>query len=86
MLIVPRRHLARLELLDPCDWLDLFALVQQVVGEVSAAGGVDGVNVGINSGTAAGQTIDHAHVHVIQRRLGDVPDPRGDLVGHSGQG
>jgi hypothetical protein len=27
--------------------------------------------------TAAGQTVPHAHVHVIPRWNGDVPDPRG---------
>jgi hypothetical protein len=38
---------------------------------------VDGVNIDMNSGRAARQTIAHAHVHVIPRRSGDVPDPRG---------
>jgi diadenosine tetraphosphate (Ap4A) HIT family hydrolase len=39
----------------------------------------DGFNVGINDGAAAGQTIAHAHIHVIPRRKGDVPDPRGGV-------
>lgn len=33
-------------------------------------------NVGINIGSAAGQTIPHFHVHVIPRYPGDVDDPR----------
>lgn len=41
--------------------------------------GVEGVNVGINDGRAAGQTVTHAHVHVIPRRPGDVSDPRGGV-------
>ena len=28
---------------------------------------------------AAGQTVGHAHVHVIPRRAGDVGDPRGGV-------
>jgi diadenosine tetraphosphate (Ap4A) HIT family hydrolase len=28
---------------------------------------------------AAGQTIDHAHIHIIPRRNGDVPDARGGV-------
>ena len=36
-------------------------------------------NLGFNGGTAAGQTIDHLHVHIIPRYLGDVADPRGDV-------
>jgi len=32
-----------------------------------------GFNVGTNCGEAAGQTVMHAHVHLIPRRLGDTP-------------
>jgi diadenosine tetraphosphate (Ap4A) HIT family hydrolase len=39
----------------------------------------DGINIGVNDGVAAGQTVEHAHVHVIPRRTGDVPDPRGGV-------
>lgn len=79
VLVVPRRHLARLEELDPGEWAGLFELVHRVSRELAGRPGVDGVNVGINSGVAAGQTVGHAHVHVIPRRLGDVPDPRGGV-------
>ncbi len=39
----------------------------------------DGYNVGWNAGSAAGQTVDHLHVHVIPRYTGDVADPRGGV-------
>jgi len=42
---------------------------------------VVGFNLGINCGEAAGQTIMHAHVHLIPRRLGDTPNPRGGVRG-----
>jgi diadenosine tetraphosphate (Ap4A) HIT family hydrolase len=38
-----------------------------------------GFNIGINDGEAAGQTVPHAHVHIIPRFPGDVPDPRGGV-------
>jgi diadenosine tetraphosphate (Ap4A) HIT family hydrolase len=38
-----------------------------------------GYNIGINVGEAAGQTVAHAHLHVIPRHQGDVPDPRGGI-------
>jgi len=38
----------------------------------------DGYSVGFNSGAAAGQTVPHAHVHVIPRYAGDMGDPRGE--------
>ncbi len=39
----------------------------------------DGFNIGVNEGGAAGQTIGHAHIHIIPRRTGDVSDPRGGV-------
>jgi diadenosine tetraphosphate (Ap4A) HIT family hydrolase len=78
-LVVPRRHVVRPEDLASEEWAALFEVV---LGEMRAAAnleGVAGVNVGINSGAAAGQTIEHAHVHVIPRRAGDVADPRGGV-------
>jgi diadenosine tetraphosphate (Ap4A) HIT family hydrolase len=39
----------------------------------------DGFNLCLNDGLAAGQTVLRAHVHVIPRRHGDVPDPRGGI-------
>lgn len=41
----------------------------------------DGYNVGINCGSAAGQTIFHVHVHLIPRYAGDIDNPRGGVRG-----
>jgi diadenosine tetraphosphate (Ap4A) HIT family hydrolase len=38
-----------------------------------------GFNVGINAGEAAGQTVMHCHIHLIPRRAGDNPNPRGGV-------
>ena len=40
---------------------------------------ISGWNIGINDGEAAGQTIPHAHLHLIPRRDGDCEDPRGGI-------
>ena len=36
-------------------------------------------NVGINNGVAAGQTVMWPHVHMIPRRKGDTPNPKGGV-------
>ena len=36
-------------------------------------------NIGLNDGEAAGQTMPHAHIHIIPRYTGDQPDPRGGI-------
>lgn len=41
----------------------------------------DGFNIGINEGKAAGQTVEHLHIHLIPRYRGDVENPRGGIRG-----
>lgn len=43
--------------------------------------GAEGFNVGWNCGEVAGQTVTHAHCHLIPRRGGDTPDPVGGVRG-----
>lgn len=40
---------------------------------------VTGFNVGMNCGESAGQTVMHAHIHLIPRRDGDTSEPRGGV-------
>ena len=40
---------------------------------------IEGFNIGLNVGAAAGQTVFHCHFHLIPRRPGDVDDPRGGV-------
>jgi len=46
--------------------------VRQFLGAQFAPGGF---NIGINDGQSAGQTVDHAHVHVIPGDLEIFPTP-----------
>jgi diadenosine tetraphosphate (Ap4A) HIT family hydrolase len=41
----------------------------------------DAFNVGMNMGSAAGQTVMYPHVHLIPRREGDCEDPVGGVRG-----
>lgn len=51
---------------------------KQLVMEDSS---INGFNIGVNSGEAAGQTVFHLHIHLIPRRRGDIDDPRGGIRG-----
>ena len=42
---------------------------------------ITGFNIGMNIGEDAGQTIFHCHIHIIPRRQGDTPNPRGGIRG-----
>lgn len=78
-LVLPRRHVASLYELSTEEQAQVWQLVAQVRQQLASMYPPDGFNIGINDGTAAGQTVPHAHIHVIPRRSGDVPDPRGGI-------
>jgi diadenosine tetraphosphate (Ap4A) HIT family hydrolase len=40
---------------------------------------VTGFNIGMNSGKSAGQSVFHAHIHLIPRRDGDQENPQGGV-------
>ena len=44
-------------------------------------GHCEGFNIGINVGSAAGQTVMYPHVHFIPRRSGDTANPVGGVRG-----
>lgn len=81
-LVIPKRHVS--------DYFDLFQpelngirrMLQDLRSSIQNEDqSVTGFNVGVNAGEAAGQTIFHCHVHLIPRRDGDVPNPRGGVRG-----
>ncbi|NJD37158.1 MAG: HIT family protein [Geobacter sp.] len=78
-LIIPKRHIASLfeaTTEEQAALLNLLGLArQQLLNELVP----DGFNIGINDGTAAGQTVMHLHIHLIPRYNGDQPDPRGGV-------
>lgn len=78
-LVVPRRLISSWWEASDDERLDLLALVSEVKCLLDESHAPDGFNVGFNLGAAAGQTIEHFHIHVIPRRWGDVDDPRGGV-------
>jgi diadenosine tetraphosphate (Ap4A) HIT family hydrolase len=78
-LVCPRWHVVDLFTLEEDAWVGLWALVRDVRRRLDADIDADGWNLGVNAGRAAGQSVEHAHVHLIPRRAGDVADPRGGV-------
>lgn len=78
-LVIPRKHVATFYELPPVEQKAVWDLVAEVRRQLLVRFEPDGFNIGLNDGIAAGQSVMHAHVHVIPRRSGDVPDPRGGI-------
>ena len=82
LLLVPLRHTPDWFTMTDRELRDADALIRIVAGRIRRADpSVTGFNIGTNAGASAGQTVFHAHIHVIPRRDGDARDPRGGIRG-----
>lgn len=71
VLVVPKEHHPDFAS-TPVDQLGAAAAVAQKVAKAAMkALGAPGFNIGVNNGRAAGQLVDHMHLHVIPRFDGD---------------
>jgi diadenosine tetraphosphate (Ap4A) HIT family hydrolase len=78
-LIVPRRHVASFFDLTTNERLAMLGLLDQAKATLDTTYSPSGFNIGVNDGTAAGQTVMHVHIHLIPRYRGDADDPRGGV-------
>ncbi|KAI9828490.1 MAG: hypothetical protein M1826_006027 [Phylliscum demangeonii] len=83
VLICPRRVVARLHELTRPEVSDLFATVQRVARMLQRVYRAPAINIALQDGPEAGQTVPHLHAHLIPRRAADfdaVPDRIYDLL------
>jgi diadenosine tetraphosphate (Ap4A) HIT family hydrolase len=78
-LIISKREVASWWDLSSQEQSSLLELVSSVKDKLDETFRPDGWNVGINIGSAAGQTVFHLHIHLIPRYRGDMEDPRGGV-------
>ena len=70
-LVVPKAHADTLLDLDEENYLEVMKAVKLVANAIDKAFAPDGINILNNCREAAGQTIMHAHVHIIPRYKDD---------------
>ena len=81
ILIIPKHHNSNyfdLSLEEQKECLILLNNAKKIIDKEFKP---DGYNIGINVNKDAGQTIWHAHIHLIPRYGGDVEEPRGGVRG-----
>ncbi len=66
-LIIPKSHFESIH--DTPDELvaKMSIVAKKIAGAIQMKLGAEGVNIGMNNGTAAGQIVFHAHIHVMPR-------------------
>jgi ATP adenylyltransferase len=73
LLVVPKRHVNRIELLDAREQRELGELWFRAQSIVREEFSPQGVNLGMNLGQAAGAGIEeHLHAHIVPRWIGDT--------------
>jgi ATP adenylyltransferase len=82
LLVIPLRHTPDWFSMTQSERLDADQLMRVLQARITAEDKrVAGFNIGANCGDVAGQTVGHAHIHLVPRRSGDVADPRGGVRG-----
>jgi len=82
LLIIPKRHCTdffHMTNEEQMDANNLLTILRKKILKHDPT--ITGFNIGINNGKSAGQTIFHCHIHLIPRRDGDTPKPRGGVRG-----
>ncbi len=73
VMVVPVRHAGSIEELTDDEALDAIRLVKTMSTILKDEFNAHGVNIGINSGRAAGAGLeDHFHIHIVPRWFGDT--------------
>lgn len=78
-LILPVRHCSDFFDLSPEEMAACMELLAEERRALDREFKPDGYNVGLNVGQAGGQSVPHAHIHLIPRYAGDHPNPRGGI-------
>ncbi len=84
VLLVPREHHATLADLSDGAAAATAMLLPRLARAVMKATAAHGLNLVVNNGRAAGQTVDHGHWHLIPRFVDDAVDWPWPHVAYSG--
>lgn len=85
-LVVPREHVERVGDISADLAGPYFEPVPRIVDAVEAAVGADGATLAWNDGSAAGQEVPHAHLHIVPRWRGDGYGPIHGMFGGGKEG
>jgi bis(5'-adenosyl)-triphosphatase len=77
VLVSPRRVVPRFNDLSAAEVQDLFLTVQRVSRMVERVFDASSLNIAIQDGVDAGQSVPHVHAHIIPRKRDDLHDQGG---------
>ncbi len=72
LMICPVRHLTDPSEMTDAEMLDMMRLLARLSDLVRTSMKAGGVNAGLNLGAASGGSVDHLHLHLVPRWVGDT--------------
>ncbi len=72
LLIIPKRHFSSVFDISHEEWNSALDLIRELKTFLENGYSPSGYNIGINVGSDAGQSVFHAHIHLIPRYNGDM--------------
>ncbi|MFX1237277.1 MAG: HIT domain-containing protein [Promethearchaeota archaeon] len=70
-IVIPKEHYMNIEDIEGTILSDLFILVKKISTHIHKSLKLEGYNILQNNFKAAGQVIDHIHIHIIPRKEND---------------
>lgn len=71
VLVIPKRVIPRFSDLTTDEVTDLYSSVYTISQRIETVYAADGLNVAMQDGKNAGQSVPHVHVHILPRKPGD---------------
>jgi len=79
ILVITKEHRENYTSLSEMEKIDLTQGIDLALEIIKAKYNINDVNIGMNQGEIAGQSVYHFHCHIIPRRVGDVKNPKGGV-------
>lgn len=74
-LVIPKQHYQSIIELTDKELCEMMVFSRKALRILCKTFNVDAFNWTIQEGIAAGQTVPHLHLHLIPRKIGDLPEP-----------
>lgn len=71
LLAIPKRHIASITEMTIEENADIMQLIVKTVTRIKEKLNPEGINVFLNEGAIAGQSISHVHFHIVARKTDD---------------
>ena len=70
-LICPTRHVSKIDELLDTELIEIKKIILRLKKSLEKSFNVEGFNIAWNEGEMAGQAVEHLHIHIVPRKIGD---------------